>query len=146
MTKDAQGKTQIVKKQGLTALDGWFSVTEKNLPYELTVSLLLLASQPGVPHPIKLQEQHRPLFPTDQPITEDSGRRIAVWASGADLVKWGELDDEAALGKMRDAALGGMAPLRATWSSAPADLRERLKPHLEGLRVAAAKVDAPAAG
>lgn len=77
------GQTKVVPKRSPTGLDGWIPVCEKNLPYELTASFLLLASQPGVPHPIKLQEQHRPLFPLDQPIDEESGRRIAEWAKGS---------------------------------------------------------------
>jgi len=36
----------------------------------------------GIPHPIKLQEQHRAAFPTDRPISEESGKLIAVWANG----------------------------------------------------------------
>lgn len=76
------GKTIIVPKQSLTGLDGWIPVTEKNLPFELTVSFLLTADHPGVPKPIKLQEQHKPLFPLNQPITEESGRLIAAWAKG----------------------------------------------------------------
>lgn len=76
-------KTKIVPKQSLTGLDGWVPVCEKNLPFELTASFLLLAKNPGIPHPIKLQQQHRALFPLDKPITEDSGRLIAQWASGA---------------------------------------------------------------
>jgi hypothetical protein len=81
---DEQGrmKTKIVPKQSLTGLEGWIPVCEKNLPFELTTSFLLLASQPGIPKPIKLQHQHRALFPLDQPISEESGRRIAEWASG----------------------------------------------------------------
>jgi len=77
------GKMQIVPKQSLTGLDGWIPVTEKNVPFELTASFLLTADAPGIPKPIKLQEQHRALFPLDQPISEDSGRRIAEWATGA---------------------------------------------------------------
>lgn len=77
------GKTVIREKQGLTALHGWFPVTEKSLPFELTASFLLLAEKPGYPLPIKLQEQHRPLFPLDKPITEESGAKIAAWAKGA---------------------------------------------------------------
>lgn len=83
MVKNAQGKTEIVKKAGVTGLDGWFPICEKNLPYELTASFLLMASRPGIPLPIKLQEQHRKLFPLDKPITEESGRLIAQWAAGA---------------------------------------------------------------
>jgi hypothetical protein len=76
------GKVKIVPKQSLTGLDGWIPVCEKTLPFELTCSFLLMAQNPGVPIPIKLQQQHRALFPTDQPITEESGKRVAQWATG----------------------------------------------------------------
>jgi len=82
IAKDDRGKTIIIPKQSLTGLDGWIPVTEKNLPFELTVSFLFTADHPGVPKPIKLQEQHKPLFPLNQPITEESGRLIAAWAKG----------------------------------------------------------------
>lgn len=82
MEKDAQGKTVIVKKKTLTGRDGWIPICDKNLPFEATCSFLLLASAPGIPQPIKLQEQHRALFPLDKPITEESGKQIAEWAAG----------------------------------------------------------------
>jgi hypothetical protein len=83
MVKDPQtNKTVIVPKKATTALDGWFAVTEKNLPYELTASFLLTADAPGMPKPIKLQAQHRPMFPLDQPINEESGKKVAAWAAG----------------------------------------------------------------
>lgn len=68
-------------KMKITPL-GWVPICEKSLPYELTTSLLLTPDAPGVPKPIKLQDQHRELFPLDRPITEDAGRRIAAWAAG----------------------------------------------------------------
>lgn len=74
---------KIQPKQTLTGKDGWVPIADKNLPFEATCSFLLLASAPGIPHPIKLQEQHKAIFPLDQPITEESGRRLAAWASGA---------------------------------------------------------------
>ena len=83
MVRGDDGKMKIVPKKSATGLDGWMPISEKNLPYELTASFLLLATQPGIPHPIKLQEQHRALFPLDKPITEQSGKLIAQWASGA---------------------------------------------------------------
>jgi len=83
MVKDAQGKLQVQKKQSLTGKDGWIPICDKNLPFEATCSFLLLASAPGIPHPIKLQEQHKALFPLDKPITEESGQRLAQWAQGA---------------------------------------------------------------
>ena len=76
------GKTVIVPKKSLVGLDGWIPVTEKNLPFELTVSFLFTADAPGIPKPIKLQQQHRALFPLDKPITEEAGRAIAAWAAG----------------------------------------------------------------
>jgi dephospho-CoA kinase len=76
------GKMKIVPKITRTGLDGWVPVCEKNLPFELTASFLLTSDKPGIPKPIKLQEQHRALFPLDKPITEESGRLIAQWASG----------------------------------------------------------------
>ena len=77
------GKLVVQPKQSMTGKDGWIPVCDKNLPFEATVSFLLLASNPGIPHPIKLQEQHKALFPLDKPITEESGRRLAAWAKGS---------------------------------------------------------------
>lgn len=76
------GKLEIQKKQSLTGKDGWIPICDKNLPFEATCSFLLLANAPGIPQPIKLQEQHKALFPLDKPITEESGKLIAQWASG----------------------------------------------------------------
>lgn len=61
---------------------GWQPICEKNLPYELTVSFLLTPDAPGMPHPLKLQEQHKALFPLNKPINEDSGKLVAEWAKG----------------------------------------------------------------
>ena len=87
MVKGEDGKMKIVKKQGPTGLDGWMPICEKSLPFELTTSFLLTADAPGIGKPIKLQEQHRPLFPLDRPITEKSGRLIAKWAMGGSFEK-----------------------------------------------------------
>lgn len=76
------GKTVIQAKQSLTGLDGWIPVCEKMLPFELTTSLLFTADAPGIPKPIKLQEQHRALFPLDKMVNEEAGARIAQWARG----------------------------------------------------------------
>lgn len=83
--RGADGKMTYRPKQTLTGLDGWVPVCEKNLPFELTASFLLVAERPGVPKPIKLQEQHKALFPLDRPITEASGRDLAAWATGGVL-------------------------------------------------------------
>src|SRR5258706_9082672 len=79
---DKPGKKKVVKKKTATSIDGWIPISEKNLPYELTASFLLMAANPGIPLPIKLQAQHRDLFPLDKPITEESGKLLAAWAAG----------------------------------------------------------------
>jgi len=81
------GRTKIVPKQSLTGLDGWLPIAEKNLPFELTASFLLTADMPGVPKPIKLQQQHRDLVPLDRPLTEQVGRDLAAWAAGGQSVR-----------------------------------------------------------
>lgn len=76
--KDDRGyeKTVIVPK-------GWQPVCGKDFPYELTVSFMLTPEKPGIPQPIKIQDQHRHLFPIDKQVTEESGRLLAEWATGA---------------------------------------------------------------
>jgi hypothetical protein len=76
------GKIKIVPKQSLAGIGGWVPISEKTLPFEMTASFLLTADAPGIPKPIKLQEQHRAMFDLKKPITEESGKRIAEWASG----------------------------------------------------------------
>ena len=81
------GRTVVKPKEGLTGTHGWFPVAEKNLAFELTVSLLLEQERPGVPVPIKLQEQHKHLFPLDEPITEETGLKLVEWAAGG-AIDW----------------------------------------------------------
>jgi len=79
MVKDPETRKMVIQaKQSLTGLDGWIPVCDKNLPFEATASFLLMADHPGIPRPIKLQEQHRAIFPLDKPITEESGRLLAA--------------------------------------------------------------------
>ena len=76
------GQTKIVPKASLTGLDGWIPIAEKNLPYELTASFLLMADHPGVPRPIKLPEKLRPFVPLDRPLGEETGKALCEWAAG----------------------------------------------------------------
>ena len=75
MEKDASGKMQIIPQ-------GWQPVCSKEMPYELTVSFLLHSDKPGIGQPIKLQEQHKAIFPTGKLLDEASGRAVAEWAKG----------------------------------------------------------------
>lgn len=111
MKRNDQGKMEIVAKQSRTGKDGWIPICEKNLPFELTASFLLTDARPGFPLPIKLQEQHRALFPLDKPINEESGRLIAQWAAGGAPKS---IDHAAALKSATT-----LAELAAAWGKVP---------------------------
>lgn len=96
MVRGDDGKMKILPKHSLTGINGWMPICEKNLPFELTASFLLTADAPGFGKPIKLQEQHKPFFPLDRPINEETGRLIGAWAKDgevprANITDW--LDD-----------------------------------------------------
>ena len=63
-------------------IERWVPICERRLPYELTTSFLLVPQKPGIPHPIKLQEQHRHLFPLNKPVTRETGIKLAEWCAG----------------------------------------------------------------
>lgn len=90
MAKNDKGKTEIRAKQGLTGLDGWFPICEKNMPFEMTTYLLLGQENPGVPMPITLREPHKLFFiesvekgrPVYRMLDEEIGVKMAEWARG----------------------------------------------------------------
>jgi hypothetical protein len=79
------GKTEFVPKRTLPggSLDGWTILSEKDVPYELTASFLVISDAPGIPRPLKLQEQHKQFVPLDQPLSEQTGKLLAAWAAGS---------------------------------------------------------------
>jgi len=79
---DENGRTKVVPEP-----QGWQPICEKNFMYEMTTSFMVLPDRPGVPIPIKLQEQHRFAFPEGQPITEQAGAALAEWAHGGTAPK-----------------------------------------------------------
>jgi hypothetical protein len=110
--KNERGQWEYVPKPSLTGLDGWIPISEKMLPYELTASFLLMADQPGYPRPIKLQEQHKPFVPLDQPLSEETGRQLAAWAAGS-------APRGAASGEPNEQASGHEQPVPATVGAPP---------------------------
>lgn len=76
-------KTTITPAEKLPPSERWSPVCEKRLPYELITSLVLSPDNPGVPIPLKLQAQHRPFVPLDEPLSERVGEQLAAWAGGA---------------------------------------------------------------
>jgi len=91
MRKGAGGKIEIVPKETLTGLDGWIPISEKTLPFELTLSFLLMPDAPGIPKPIKLPERLRPFVPLDAPLEEAVGLALATWARGDESQGLGDL-------------------------------------------------------
>ncbi len=83
MKRNENGRVEVVPKQTLTGLDGWIPESDPRLPYELTVSLMLFATDPGIPRPIKLPEKLRSFVPLDQPISEKTGVELGAWAAGS---------------------------------------------------------------
>jgi hypothetical protein len=70
-------------KASLVGAQGWIPICEKRLPFEATISLLLLQGNPGVPGRSSSSERHAELVPLDRPLDEQ-GR--AAGGVGARLV------------------------------------------------------------
>lgn len=107
------GKTKIVPKLSPVGADGWVPISEKRLPYEMTLSFLLKAERPGFPIPIKLQEQHRSAVPLDQPISEATGQALAAWSVGAKAAPKGESQTLELLALVKSAT--SLPELQALW-------------------------------
>ena len=75
-------KTVIIQAKDLPPNERWTPICERRLPYELTLSLILTPQDPGIPIPVKLQDQHRPFLPLDQFVSAEAGRKLAAWARG----------------------------------------------------------------
>jgi hypothetical protein len=85
-TKDEHGKkkTTFVQLIDMTEAQRWVPVCDKRFPFECSLSLLFTAARPGVPIPLRLEEQHRRFVPLDQPIRQDVGVALAKWGMGED--------------------------------------------------------------
>lgn len=153
MKRGEDGKMKIVPKQTRSGKDGWVPICEKNLPFEMTCSFLMTDVRPGFPLPIKLQEQHRALFPLDRPINRESGRALANWAAGAPSSEppktngahYDALDEKQVavlLTRADVAAKGGMSELRDFWDKLTAPETRALKPEMDRLKKFAKESDA----
>jgi hypothetical protein len=139
MVRDPQsGKLVVRQKESLTGYNGWIPICEKNLPFELSASFLLTADKPGVPHPIKLMEDHRPLIPLDKPLDESIGEKLAAWARGGSTQPTKEPSLKA---RAEQTAELGMLKLEQWWASITKAERLQLKPILEDLKAIADKAD-----
>lgn len=122
-------KMVITPSTELSLRDRWVPITEKRFPYEITTSFLLTPDNPGVPIPLKLQEQHRAMFPEGQQVTRETGRQLARWAIGA-AQPAAELTDKEARDALATAQT--LDALAIAWrNKAMAPHRERLAGLLE---------------
>lgn len=78
----AERKTAMRQINGkLEVMDlGWQPICEKNMPYEMTCSLLLDADRPGIPQPVKIEQHHRSAFKHNKQIDRSCGEALAAWA------------------------------------------------------------------
>lgn len=110
----AEERVKMEKENGKTVIVpiGFQPICSKELPYELTASFLLTPEHAGFPQPIKLQEQHKELFPLNKPINEESGKRVAEWAAGgttpAKPVKPADKPDQWRVDLWREAEAAGI--------------------------------------
>lgn len=114
------GKMVVRKKESPVGKDGWIPICEKNLPFEATCSFLLLATDPGIPNPIKLQAQHKAFFNAGQPIDEEAGKSLAQWATG------GTVKAQAGEGSRKDQQESTPVEVPADVPSSPAPLDRSL--------------------
>lgn len=82
ITKDGNGKTVIRPMESAIGLNGWMPLCAEEFPFEATNSFMMFAERPGIPVPIKLQEQHRHIFPLDKRVGREQGEAMAKWAAG----------------------------------------------------------------
>lgn len=80
--KGDNGKPVIIAADDLPVEERWQPICEKRFMYEMATSLVLTPAAPGVPIPVKIQDQHRAFFPAGRPISEEMGRALAEWARG----------------------------------------------------------------
>lgn len=82
LVKGAGGKQEVIPAAERPVKERWEPICEKNLPFELTASFVLTPTDPGIPVPVKLQDQHKPFFPLDRTIEIECGEKLAAWARG----------------------------------------------------------------
>jgi AAA domain len=120
------GKLEAIPKRTMTGVDGWEPICERRLPYELTASLLLLPSAPGVPYAIKLPEPLRALVPLDRPLSREVGAALAGWADP------GQAPPDDTQDRTRDNAspTGAVTARGASGPAAPAEEQQTLAEQL----------------
>lgn len=126
MARGADGRMEIQPKKLASGFSDWIPICEKNLLYELTASFLLTPDAPGIPKPIKLQQQMREFIDLKAPLDEQAGKKMAAWAAGGTPKREGAApgqpaSSESAVNTEPDSPGTADAPSIFTESSAQAD-------------------------
>ncbi len=133
MVKGSDGRLEVQKKSSLVGKDGWIPICEKNVPFEATCSFLLLASNPGKPHPIKLQEQHKQFFDPNGAINAFAGEQLAKWALGGSAPSPAQVEEKMLEGDLPDPASPHRSKIKAAanaqeathaYNATPEELRQ----------------------
>lgn len=150
--KDRQGKTEIENQ-------GFMPVAGTELVFEMDACCLLLPHAGGVPTwqsdesgekmMIKTARQFDKIFEKQQPLSEDIGEQLAVWARGKPVGAQpgtnpppsdSAPDIEALVIAGDAAAAGGTAKLREWWVLLPQPTKDLLNGKLDGWKKTAAAV------
>jgi hypothetical protein len=147
---EGRKKTVFIQPADLPIAKRWGIDCEKKFPFELSMSLLVTPDNPGVPIPLKLNDEHKHLIPLDRQLSEGTGRAIREWSyggvavtapasrnNGADMpAAWAEWTTEE---RATNRANGGLAAFRAYWKTLSPDERVSLQPRIGELQAIAEK-------
>ncbi|MBL4826118.1 MAG: AAA family ATPase [Spongiibacteraceae bacterium] len=136
---DGKKKAIVIPADERPLTERWQPICEKNFVYEMIVSMLLLDSAPGVPVPVKIQDQHRIAFPPNQQVTKECGVKLNEWATGGIAVRSPLIVQEEA----RAAARNGRESFGKWWKEADALERQHANLIIDKLKKLAEQADAP---
>jgi len=135
-------KEKFEQTGGQVRSAGFYTVQDKDLPFELTVSLEMgqRNGRGGYPAAVlKAPGNLAEAFPVDKQIGVATGEKLAEWMGGGGLV-------DAAAAALRheaeDFAAGGTEALRAWWGKCTPEEKHRLRPDWERIKALAAEADA----
>ena len=121
---------------------GWMPIAPMEIIHALDVNIVLPPKSDGRPQwrsdkvgqdfVLKLPEQFKPLFGTNQPITRAIGGKMAAWARGQDVTVQGEAGAVFAAAKL--ACEDGQVAWGMWWKDATKEEREAIKPRVDKLK------------
>lgn len=134
-------ETVVVAPADLPLLERWTPDCEKNLPYEMTTSMLFVPDKAGVPHVRKrIGTAGAPVIDESRQMNAAWGKALALWAEGKGAKP---VDYSETLQQLEQHAEKGTGALSARWQNLSKDARQALQRHLSRLKDIAAAHDEP---